>query len=836
MARLSVEARRKLLVALAVLAGIYLATYSYDVLRRIYSRGIVSDPLEFTMLPPEVGLVRPEARGFGLKHGDQLTSINGQPITGSLTLSRLLAKAKPGDTMIITWRSQSGGAEHKASLTLRNPPRGATPIPLLITQVLLPNFSMLLGFTVAFLRPLDRRSWILLGLMISFPGMIQSPVDIGRWPTPLYELGMLFRVGAPMTWGIWMMLLGLEFPERLHGFRRLRAAAWALGAPLLLLSLARFSFEFVRAHNVQSARALWDIMRPAGFISLILSMAAIGLFFSAMGIQNAVIEKPDARRRAKLLLWGSYVALTPTFLLLLWSLALGRPPMGAAPFPIVIFTFLMMALFPVVLAYIIVVEQALDIRVVLRLGMQYALAKNALVGASWLVGGLVAVYVIRAIESEQSQSLEVATALVGAGAVASLIPLQKRLTQAIDRRFFRDAYNAEHVLTELTEEVRTVVEPGPLVEMVGNRISQAMHVPRLAILLKQPAGYQPAFTIGYPPEMVAERLPEIPDVDQIDPRHPPKPDGWSRLDTHLLLPVLSKNGVLGMISLGGKRSEEPYSSSDIRLLRLVAAQTALSLENTKLTAVVAHEIAQREQYDREMAIARDVQRRLFPSKVPQLRNVDCAGGCRPAQSVGGDYYDFSELPDNEMMFAVGDVSGKGMPAALLMAALQASVRGQTMNSVTDLALFTRNVNLLLYDMSPKSHFATLFYALYDPVLRTLRYANAGHNPPLLIRANGPLDFLKPTGPGVGMTRLAVYKAEEVRLKPGDMVVAYTDGITEAMDRTRDDFGELRLIEAVRASRDKSAGEIIRHIMTAVDEFTKGAPQHDDMTLVILKVQ
>jgi sigma-B regulation protein RsbU (phosphoserine phosphatase) len=289
-----------------------------------------------------------------------------------------------------------------------------------------------------------------------------------------------------------------------------------------------------------------------------------------------------------------------------------------------------------------------------------------------------------------------------------------------------------------------------------------------------------------------------------------------------------------VISLGPKLSEEPYTPTDVQLLRSVASQTALALENGRLTASVAHQMAQKEQLDREMAITREVQQRLFPHRLPVVQGLAYAGTCRPAQSVGGDYYDFLELPDGTFGFAVGDVSGKGMPAALLMSALQASVRGQAMNGITDLSVFMRNVNRLLYDMSPKSHFATLFYGIFDPVSKRLRYASGGHNPPLLLRAAGATELLAPTGPGVGMTVLSKYRQMETLLETGDVLVPYTDGFTEAMNKANEEFGEERLADTIREAAGRAPDEILNHAMEAVDLFAAGALQHDDMTMVVLK--
>ena len=179
--------------------------------------------------------------------------------------------------------------------------------------------------------------------------------------------------------------------------------------------------------------------------------------------------------------------------------------------------------------------------------------------------------------------------------------------------------------------------------------------------------------------------------------------------SELLLPLQGQERLLGFVALGPKRSEEPYTTNDLRLLKSVATQTGLALDNARLTASVANEVAQRMMMGREMEIAREVQERLFPQKLPPVAGLEYAGYCRPARGVGGDYYDFLPLADGRFGIAIGDVPGKGIPAALLMASLQASLRGRTMAGNRDLASLMSNLNQLIFDLSPSNRYATFFY-------------------------------------------------------------------------------------------------------------------------------
>ncbi len=266
------------------------------------------------------------------------------------------------------------------------------------------------------------------------------------------------------------------------------------------------------------------------------------------------------------------------------------------------------------------------------------------------------------------------------------------------------------------------------------------------------------------------------------------------------------------------------------------AQTTLALEVARLTTVIGREMAQRERLNRELEIAREVQEHLFPQRIPSVPGLDYCGRCRPAREVGGDYFDFLELPEGKLGIAIGDVSGKGIGAALLMAGLEASLRGQALVA-QDLAELMNRVNNLVYEASSASRYATLFYAEYDPCNRKLSYVNAGHNPPVVLRksATGWRVFrLESGGPVIGLLRQC-YQQESFSLELGDLVVLFTDGVSESMNARDEDWGEERLIEFAKTCHGLPALETLTQILAAAEAFAGGTPQHDDMTLAVLRV-
>ena len=583
----------------------------------------------------------------------------------------------------------------------------------------------------------------------------------------------------------------------------------------------------------------------------------VGAFFGLIFTKSAIAISPDAKRRLRLLYWGATTALSPLLLL-----GVTQWLKESVEFPdwLISIAIVMILIFPLTLAYVIVVQRAMDVRVVIRQGLQYGLAKN---GIRTLQAVAILVVILTAfalVGQSRARPQKIIVIAVGILAVFTIRRITERLGAWTDRRFFREAYDAEQVLSELSDGVRGMVEARSLIETVAARISETLHIPRVAVLLGGVGPYRPAYALGYgaPPDIafqlgagtvkVLQRQQEPARVYFDDPnswlyREPEVTEEdrskLTQLDAELLLPLSARDKLLGFISLGPKRSAEPYSRTDLRLLKSVATQTGLALENAQLISVIADEVAQRERLNREVEIAREVQERLFPQTLPPIVGVDYAGACRSALGVGGDYYDFLALPAGKLGIAIGDVSGKGIAAALTMASLQASLRSEATRAPDNLAGMMSNVNRLVYEASASNRYATFFYGQYDPASRQLSYVNAGHNPPMLFHCSDgdwPVCRLETGGTVVGLLESFSYQQATLTITPGDILIAFTDGISEAMNDAQDEFGEDRLIETIKSCAGLSPAEIIACIMRAADAFVAGAKQNDDMTLVVLCAQ
>lgn len=240
-------------------------------------------------------------------------------------------------------------------------------------------------------------------------------------------------------------------------------------------------------------------------------------------------------------------------------------------------------------------------------------------------------------------------------------------------------------------------------------------------------------------------------------------------------------------------------------------------------------------WNEELAKAHAIQQHLLARDRCLIANADCSAVCRQAHAVGGDFYDFLRVPDGDLGIAIGDVAGKGLGAALLMANLQATLRAEARRAPCDPSTVIANVNHQFHQACFEEGYATLFYATFDPATRILRYVNAGHNPPLVRRADSRIEWLETGGAPVGMFESWPYNEGTVVLGRGDVLVAYTDGIVETQDAFGEEWGAGRLPRILEEAGGETAAQLTAWIWNAVDRFAGTAEQGDDMTVLVLRV-
>jgi phosphoserine phosphatase RsbU/P len=299
------------------------------------------------------------------------------------------------------------------------------------------------------------------------------------------------------------------------------------------------------------------------------------------------------------------------------------------------------------------------------------------------------------------------------------------------------------------------------------------------------------------------------------------------------VPIELEKRPLGMLVVGDKESRRgvgPFPPGDLRTLGLFANQAAIALENVRLHL----RALEQERLEREMHVAAEIQRQILPKGAPPVPGFQLVGWNRPARQVGGDYYDMFPTKEGRMGLLVGDVSGKGIPAALMVSTLHSALRLLVDQTGVGAELLAR-LNRHIQESSTPNKFITMLLAELDPAAGRIRYVNAGHNPGLLLRSDGRVDELGASGLPLGLLVGSRYTEREVAVDPGDLLCLYSDGITEAESVTDEEFGTERLTELLRAHPDEAPLEqLLVAIQRAVGDFSQGRPQNDDQTLLLLR--
>lgn len=785
----------------------------------------------------------------GIAKGDTVLAIDGLPFTGMALWQRIRWYASPGDTITLLIRKQNGTTV-TAAVPLEGYPKGwsvedppvRTTVPdhifVLVVVLVIPFFCLALGIWVTFARPFDPNAWLIL-VLLTYPQAF-NPGAFRWWIPAWLGLRLYWHLAIQFLVPPALFLLGLLFPERSRLDKWFPWLKWLVIALTGASVLAAFVSEYNAWYNIALLPRVDTIDRFLNPVFVWSAIFYVALYWVLLLDKLRTASSPDARRRLQVLLAGSVVGLGS--ILVIWALL---PYLGIAdPNNIRWLFFLsivLMLFFPLTLAYVVVVQRAMDVPILLRMGSKYLLASTTL--KIFRVSGIAALIWFIGVPLFTHHHDPLTSALWGVVLVLFGFLFFKRSSPTdllqlwIDRKFFREAYDAEVMLSDLAKTAQTISEPAELIRTVSHRISDVLHVNQLTVLLRSNSGFQPAYAIGSALSVPARVL---------DQTQSSTPIFYGSNDDHtrdaqsaeLLLPLPGRAQLLGAMALGPKRSEAPYTPSDLRLLESVGVQTGLGLELSEAAASLATAAVERARIAREIEIAREVQERLFPQRLPVIEGVSLAGTCRTVFGVGGDYYDVFELNGGRLGLAIGDVSGKGISAALLMASLRACLRTMTLTSSGELPQVMAHMNRLIYEASAVNRYATFFFGIFDPAAGSFDYVNAGHNPPVLLRkAADEYERLRLDcgGPVVGLLPEASYEEGSLVLRPGDLLLTYTDGISEAMNSADEEWGEEAMILAAQQTSQETAEDIVKAVFAAADVFAGNASQHDDMTLLVMKV-
>lgn len=726
----------------------------------------------------------------------------------------------------------------------------------------LAGLIFLLGFLILRENPGQRLNRVV-ALMLFFGGLgavfaalsfMAVRGGTGEAPELLRDLSYLWELYFPA-----LFLFASIFPEERAFVRRplFRAGRWRLYfTPLIFLPHA-FHFLFVLAASSWDPAAHSAAPGGAQYVGALVGVFGVFLklfllvhrtLFSLVNLGYGLATMLllfDSLRRTRVPRLQQQIGVIAGGLsasLVLYSLASFIPTILGLPVPADLrasLTFAALTLGPGSIAYAVVRYKFLDAKLLARRGILYALASAALVGIYLAVVGRLT----RTLSAALGADARVFESVFLIVALALFQPIVARLEAMLDRAFLRDPADYRNVLRRLAGELQTTIDLDSLLGRTITTVADALLL-RTAHIVVLGHG-APLSRSGSGPELGADALERVagllPRISADEPAHrlADRAEGLdaaersflSSLGVSLVVPLRWHGDLLGALLLGQKLTATDWTSEDVALLTALAGQVSVSLQN----ALLLRDRVAVARFEEELNLARQIQRNSLLSEFPDLPRCEVHAFSIPSKHVGGDLYDVVAAGDGSWFVAIADVSGKGVPAALLSSMLQASLRTQA-GSVNSPAMILGNINRLMYRSTAIQQFATFFLARVDGERMVLTFSNAGHNWPLLLRRGGERAFLEEGGLILGIMEDVAFEEGRVSLGAGDLVVLYTDGISEAMDAAGEQFGEERLCAVVDGlPRGLPARQVGEHLMAALHSFLDGVEPQDDMTLVVLRV-
>lgn len=824
----------------------------------------------------------------GLKVGDVIVKPDGQPFTSRSEFARITKEAMRTDAFVVTIKRDNQPLQ---IIAIQLPPPNWQKYSFyrfffFFVLQLIPLMCFSIGLLILWKRWEDRVARLggLFFISIGFLFRSEDPYFYLLVPPLASTLFIIIRSFGALS-GYLCYCFFTEFPvETLLGkhtklFKRLYLAILLAILPISIASEVFVNYSFQMAHFLRETTN--DLpLKVEQFLWMIGFLGLLGLFHPKLRGE----WDPGQHAKFKVLLFGVLVGCGPFFSLILLDLIrFGRisfnyPPLLSA---IVLALYLV---FPLSFGYTVVRHRVLGVQQIVRNSLQYAFVSRAylLVEISLLyiiwkaTHGIVSnVYATTLAGNPPELVSKSIFYLIGFSGLGLMWKVNPRLQTMIDRRFFRSSYQAQQVLTELSQTVRQMTRAEDVLQRVAEQTKAALFVDRIGFLVHAPflnfqsetldrsRFYSLICRFDESPHCYFDHSKNLPSssfvISKLKEEDLPldlyfdEPDEWMEqlidssrnqsseqikeydllreLDSNLLVPIATNNLFLGFLSLGPKRSEEPYTKEDKNLLLAVAEATAFRLENAQLIKRVTQEATLR----KELEIARTMQQSLLPAKDPILSGIEVAGYSMAANDVGGDYYDYFLINEGQLAIAVGDVTGHGVSSGLLMACAKGGVLTLvSVDPAPQAVMF--GLNNLICTTGGKRNLMSFIYAVFDNQQHQLELTNAGHPYPYLYKAaSGQVEPLEISAYPLGVKRNTPYQTLTIRLQPGDTLVFYTDGIVEAQNLDGDLYGYQRLEETIAAYGERSALELKDAILESAKTFAGGQPFEDDITLVVLRV-
>ena len=784
--------------------------------------------LNARMMAAPVGQYHWTGTRAGLKYPDKIISANGSEVRNIKELEKIISKSLVGVPII--YEVERGGTR----TTISVPTMWFTWLDLAMTfgaTFFAAMAYMLIGTAVFIMKPGKTVSWTFLIACFALGIWTITIFDVQSTHFGFIRLYILANAIYPAAF----LHFSFFFPEP----RKLILKRPGLQVVPYIVALAIvIPLEILYPHGpFQIFYALNQVYLIVGALSVLYPIIAV--FFKRVSAL--------ARQRAKVVLFGAAIALPTTAILYFSQLFYG------SFFGIRVQTnFLMLPLiaFPASIGYAIARHNLFDVDVYIKRAVGYVIMTAIIIGA-YAVISIPLNMALRQYEVAQSRAFPILFTLL---VILVFNPLYQRIQSLVDRIFFRKEYNYSEIVDKVGGAMTSMLELPQILKRLVTAFTEDLFIDTTSVMLLTPEGqaYRVSMADGESRSKVENvsidrKAPlmevvetEKKEITRFDVLEDPKYKGISEasaadfdsLRASLMVPLIYKDKVIGMLNLGEKKSGKFYSREDVDLARTLANQGAMAIENARMV----EEVIEKERMEEELNIARDLQVSMLPADTPQVTGFEIAAYSVSAREVGGDFYDFIEMGANKAGMLIGDVTGKSVSGALVMSASRTLFRTLSEEELSVKDSMMRANQRLKKDVK-SGMFVALLYAVIDSQDKILTLCSAGQTQPIHVSAK--------TGEGVlvetrgdtfplGILDDSKYEETRLQLETGDKIILYTDGIVEAMNEEEEIFGFDRLLEVVKNSQTMTAETLLDEIKGKVNEFAGSAPQHDDITIIVIQ--
>ena len=775
----------------------------------------------------------------GLKYLDRIVSADGRPVQTGQDVVGAASEKKPGT--IVRYTVESGGKVHEI----------AVPVVLFgiwdFVQTFLTTFLCglalcILGFIVVLLKANISTSWVFLAFAFSLGGYLSTGFDI---MTGYHLVRVHYLIANVYPFAV--LHLALIFPDRKRILTRFPSLEYLPYIPAVILVGAWqvYLTVFPELLGTESMISTLLSYKFIGTLTRIFLFISVSIFVVLVFHSVRKASTAQARQRARMILFGVGAGFLPPVVIMLGSHVLRIPPIWQIlPFFVI--------LFPASVSYSIVRHNLFDADTIIKRTVGYVVV-TAVVVAGYAIVSLSLNVIAGRYALAESRAFPILFTL---GVILVFNPMRDRIQALVDRVFFRKEYDYGSVVDKVSRAMTSLLDLGQVLRYLTQTFIEDMFINTTSVMLLHPATAEYRVHLadgerkqevegkffksnGALMQIIEAEKSELTRYDVLeDPKYKavsqPCAEGFESVCASLMVPLVLQDRLIGVLNLGEKKSGKSYNRQDIELLHAVANQGAVAIENARLF----QENLEKQRMEEELNIARDLQMSMLPSVCPQIEGFTIAATSIPAREVGGDFFDFIEMGEGKMGLVVGDVTGKSVSGALVMAASRSVFRMLSEEKLTVGNIMIRANKRIKKDIK-SGMFVALLYAVLDGRNKILSFCSAGQTQPIYFSSKTGEARLKETLGDkfpLGILDETDYQETQIRLEPGDKVVFYTDGIVEAMNDQKEMFGFERLLEIIRETESTNADLLMKEILESIDKFAGGASQSDDLTVIVVSVK